>query len=120
MQLPIETGPLEFPTGSRMELTVKTDDLKHDSESEKARGVGGQSSFSQGKEYAPQKEPTCDRNDRTQAHTTPEELGTVNKPAPRRSAPMPEGCRSSPEEACNVHRTREGRTNQLSKEVIVV
>lgn len=36
-------------------------------------------------------EPSCDRNDRKQAHTTPEELGTINKPAPRRSAPMPEG-----------------------------
>lgn len=70
-------------------------------------GLGGSLPFSQGKEYAPQKEPTCDRNDRKQAHITPEELGTINKPAPRRSAPVPEGCQSSPE-ACRLHSVQEG------------
>lgn len=45
IKLQTETDPPEVHTRSRMELTVKTDDLKHDSESEKVCG-SGQSFFS--------------------------------------------------------------------------
>lgn len=111
MKLQSETGPPEFLTGSRMESTVQTDGLKHDSESEKVCGVGALFLFSQRKQYEPQKEPTCDTNDRKQAYTL-EALKTINTPVPCLRAVAA----ALKHKGCAVP-VRKGET-QLSKEVI--
>lgn len=73
-------------------------------------GFGALFFFITGKIACNSEEPTCDRNDKKQTHT-PEELKTINKPALRISAPMPEGCWSS-HKACRLCTVpvREGQT----------